>query len=194
MNRLFLLLVSCILIFKIDANGQFLDKIFKLPLKPGFVVLNSGDTLRGNIIFNNDYRNYQILSFKDSITNKRTDFEPQKVKCFSIDSLFFYPKIYKNNWVFMCLLLNDSFKVYLYRYYFANPYVIGTETSYIYEKPDGHYLQVLWNKVFPFKKKAGDFFKDYPELSEKIYNKTYKMEDLFLIAKEYNKWLKGKDK
>ena len=48
--------------------------------------------------------------------------------------------------------------------------------------------------MFPFKKKAGDFFKDYPELSEKIYNKTYKMENLFLIAEEYNKWLKESDK
>jgi hypothetical protein len=182
------------LLFNTHTNGQVLDKLFGAPYKTGLVVLSNGDTLKGKIVFNNDHNNYQILRFKDTIANEKTEYRPQDVKFFSIDSLFFYPKIYKNNWVFMCLLSDDSLKVYLYRYFMATQYVSGTYTSYIYEKPDGQYLQVLWNKVFPFKKKAGDFFSDYPELSEKIYNKRYKMEDLFIIAEEYNKWLKERAK
>jgi len=46
--------------------------------------------------------------------------------------------------------------------------------------------------MLTFKKRVGEFFKDDPELSEKILNKTYGYDDLYVIASEYNAWLKKK--
>jgi len=192
MNRKHFLLIFYFVMLALNAKGQFLDKVFGIKYHKGSVILNNGDTLRGKIMFNNDYSNYNTLIFRDTITNKNTNYKPREVKSFSLDSLIFYRKILNNQWVFECLLLNGDLKVYLYRYYMSTGYTSGTETSYIYEKSNGQYLMISTYITYPFKKRVSEFFSDYPELSEKIYNKTYKFNDLFLIAEEYNIWLKNK--
>lgn len=170
------------------ANGQF----FKASIKNGFIVLANGDTLKGQLYFNGDYDNFWRIVFKDTVTNKKTTYTPQETKCYSVDSVYFYPKFLKKQWVFMGLLFNGDLKVYIYRYYMATGYTSGTETAYLYEKPNGQYLQVVWHRMYPFKKNVSEFFSDYPELSQKILQKEYKMEDIFLIAAEYDNWLKNK--
>ncbi|HEX5171118.1 MAG TPA: hypothetical protein VFW11_18205 [Cyclobacteriaceae bacterium] len=39
-----------------------------------------------------------------------------------------------------------------------------------------------------FKSKAPKYFSDYPELVEKINEKTYKYSDIIAVVKDYNKW------
>ena len=42
-----------------------------------------------------------------------------------------------------------------------------------------------------FKREAYKYFVDYPELAEKIKNKTYKYDNIVKVVKEYNTWKKG---
>lgn len=190
MKKLFILLSIFIVFCHLPVKAQFFNKLMGIHYQNGYVVLKNGDTLRGKILFNNGYENYQFLEFKDSLKNKATTYQPQEVRFFSIDSLDFYPKKWGNRSVFMCLLLNDSLKVFLYRYYMTSGNRSGTETSYFYEKPSREFLQVFWNQSYPFQLKAAEFFGDCPELSEKIRKGKYTIDDLFLVAKEYNKWLR----
>lgn len=192
MKKFLLLSISLCLLLGLNANGQFLKKLLGTVYVKGIVVLNSGDTLKGDINFNDDNTDYQVLVMRDTLNKTKLRYHPQDIRYFSIDSMFFYPKLLKRDSVFMRLLVNDSLKIYKYKYLMATAYYSAIETSYIYEKPDGKYLQVLTSKLFPFKKRVGEFFKDDPELSEKILNKTYKFDDLYVIANEYNAWLKRK--
>ena len=183
--------VLFLFILNIDTYGQSaLEKFFGIEYHKGFVTLPNGDIIKGNIVFNNDYTDFSSVYIKDTISNEGTRYKPNDVLHFSIDSLYFYPKILRKKTVFMCLLLDDQLKVYLHKYLIATQYYTGTGTMYFLEKPNGQSVQILYNKVFNFKKHAGNFFKDYPQLSEKIKNKTYKVDDIFEVAHEYNEWLK----
>lgn len=166
-----------------------LDKFFGTEYYKGFAILANGDTIVGEIALSKDQTNYGVLIFRDSVSKKKTNYLPQNVLQYTVDSIVFYRKIFRKSWVFMSLIMDGSLKVYVYKYYAATAYTSGTEVSFILEKPDGTYLQVLTAIAFPFKKKVGEFFIDCPELAAKINNKTYKSEDLFIIADEYNKWL-----
>jgi hypothetical protein len=192
MKKHLILSISLCLLLGLNVNGQFLKKLLGTMYVRGIVVLNSGDTLKGDINFSDAYGDYQVLVMRDTLNKNKLRYHPQDIRYFSIDSMLFYPKLLKRDSVFMQLLVNDSLKIYKYRYLVATAYYSATETSFIYEKPDGKLLQVLSSKLFPFKKRVGEFFKDDPELSEKILNKTYKFDDLYVIANEYNTWLKRK--
>lgn len=48
------------------------------------------------------------------------------------------------------------------------------------------------NKNVIFRKNAAEYFKDYPELSQKIKNKDYKYDDLLEVVQLYDEWKSGK--
>lgn len=192
MNKSFILFISLCLLLSLNVKGQFLKNLLATKYVKGYAVLNNGDTLKGEIAFNDDYADYQYLRLRDTVSKEKTSLHPQDVRFISIDTMHFYPKKLKRDSVFMHLLKNDSLKIYRYQYMMTIGNSNITETSFIYEKPDGTNLQVTSKMMFPFKKRVGEFFSDCPELSEKILNKTYKFDDLYLIADEYNTWLRRK--
>lgn len=195
MSKSLFISTSLFLLLSLNVKGQLAEKVnkfFGYEYHKATVVLNSGDTLKGEILFNNSYENYKWLVYRDTLNKQKTDYKTEDVRIFVVDTMVFYPKKLKKKMVFMCLLFNDSLKIYLHRYLSATQYYSGTESMFIYEKPDGQTLEILTSRLFPFKKRVGEFFIDDPELSEKILNKTYKFDDLYIIAKEYNTWLRQK--
>lgn len=48
------------------------------------------------------------------------------------------------------------------------------------------------NKNAIFRKVAADYFKDYPELSQKIKKREYKYQDIIDVVVEYDNWKSGK--
>jgi hypothetical protein len=189
---LFVLFATTLSLIARSQAHDKLDKFFGTEYHKGYAILANGDTIVGEIALSKDYSNYGVLIFRDSISKKKTNYLPQNVILYSVDSIVFYRKIFRNSWVFMSLIRDGSLKIYVYKYFAATAYTSGTELSFILEKPGGSYLQVLTFRTFPFKKKVGDFFIDCPELAAKIYAKTYKFGDLFLIADEYDRWLQHK--
>lgn len=134
---------------------------------------------------------YKVIDYVDTLTEQKKSYRPTEVQCFSFDSLVFYSKKLNKKNVYMCLMVDGHLKLYLHKILVATGYYSTTGISYVFEKPDGQMLQVFNNKLTGFNKKTGNFFSDYPELSEKIRNKTYKFSDVFIITYEYNKWLKS---
>jgi|GEM_PF-2092422 len=190
MRKHHLMLILFILLVNMNAEGQKLDKFLNVHYKAGFVVLNSGDTLRGGFEFNDCEQNYQLLVYIDPVSEEKTAYEPQEVEYFMLDSLVFMPKELKDGWVFVRLLLYDHLKVYLYKRFYTSNIGSGVENQIMYEKPDGKYLLVSFDNFFPFKTRVGDFFSDDPELRVKINNDTYTKKDVFKIALDYNEWLR----
>lgn len=190
MRKHHFILILFILFVCLNTQGQKLDKLLNVQYKAGFVVLNSGDTLRGGFEFNDCEQNYHLLVYIDPISTKKQAYEPQEVEYFMLDSLVFMPKELKDGWVFVRLLIYDRLKVYLYKRFYTSNTGSGVENQIMYEKPDGKYLLVSFDNFFPFKTRVGDFFSDDPELREKINNDTYTKKDVFKIAMDYNEWLR----
>ncbi|MHB9140537.1 MAG: hypothetical protein ACYC25_01515 [Paludibacter sp.] len=190
MRKLQLMLLSFFMLINMNVQGQLFDELLNVKYKPGFAILNNGDTLRGAFEFNDCKQNYQMLVFVDPVTLTKSAYEPKEVKYFVLDSLTFQPKELKEGLVFVRLLLYDSLKVYLHKRFFTSSVSSGVENQIMYEKPNGKYLLVSFDNFFPFKTQVGNFFSDDPELSEKIENNTYTKKDIFKIALDYNKWLR----
>jgi len=187
-----IVIISCFLTLNISAQKQTLsDKLMGRTYHDGLIVLNSGDTLKGKIVMSNDHSDYKLVEFVDTLTKEKKFYKPIDVQYFLVENLVFYSKKLNKKDVYMCLLVNDHLKLYLHKVLVATGYYSTTGITYVFEKPDGQMLQVFNNKLTGFSKKTGAFFSDYPELSEKIKNKTYKFNDVFIITKEYNTWLKS---
>jgi len=194
MRRHHLILILLILLVNQNTQGQKLDKLLNVQYKAGFVVLDSGDTLRGGFEFNDCEQNYRLLVYIDPLSAVKQAYEPQEVEFFMLDSLVFMPKELKDGWVFVRLLIYDQLKVYLYKRFFTSNTGSGVENQIMYEKSDGKYLLVSFDNFFPFKSRVGDFFRDDHELYQKIDNNTYSKKDVFKIASDYNDWLRQTNK
>lgn len=48
------------------------------------------------------------------------------------------------------------------------------------------------NKNNVFRKNAAKYFEDYPTLSQKIKDRTFKHDDIIQVVEEYNQWKSGK--
>jgi len=192
MKKLFLFLFAFILFFCSNSNGQVLEKLLNIQIRPGFAILNNGDTLVGSFEFNDSKDNYKLLVYKDPVTYKNSAYLPQEVEFFSIDSLYFRPLELKDEWVFMRILFEDKIKLYLHKYFYTTYSYSGFYNQFYLKKQNGENLMVTIDNFYPFKKKVGDFFSDCPEIYKKINNNTYKSNDLLKIVLEYNEWLKHK--
>lgn len=188
------ILLSFIMLINLNTQGQKLDKLLNVKYKAGFAILNNRDTLTGGFEFNDCEQNYRMLVYIDPISSKKTAYEPQEVKYFMLDSLTFLPKELKNGWVFVRLLIYDSLKVYLHNRYFTSNTGSGVEKQIMYEKPNGEYILVSFDKFYPFKTRVGDFFSDDQTLCEKIEKGIYTSKEMFKISYEYNDWLRTNKK
>jgi len=186
------ILLSIILLISQNNKAQGLDKLLNVQYKPGFAILNTGDTLTGAFEFNDCEQNYRILVFIDPRNSKKAAYEPQQVKYFMLDSLTYMPKELKDGWGFVRLLLYDNLKVYLHKKFITSNIANGIENQIILEKPNGKFILVTLDRFYPFKTKVGDFFSDDPDLYEKINKGIYKndIKDIFKISNEYNNWLR----
>jgi len=190
MKRLYILFIS-IVICTATSHSQLLDILRNIKIRPGFVILNTGDTLLGSFEFNDCKENYRLVIYRDPVTYNSQAFEPQEVKLLSISENYYRPIEYKHEWVLMRVIFEDKLKFFHHKRFFTTFSNTGYSNEYYIIKPDGETLMVSTDVFYPFKTKAGYFFKDCPSVYEKIKNNTYSVKELPEIITEYNEWLKA---
>ena len=95
MNKSLFISISLFLLLSLNVKGQLAEKVnkfFGYEYQKATVVLNSGDTLKGEILFNNSYENYKWLVFRDTLNKQKTDYKTEDVRMFAVDTMVFYPK------------------------------------------------------------------------------------------------------
>lgn len=166
--------------------------------KPGYIVTNNYDTLRGYVKYAETFP-FQIfydVRFKDSVYGKPRKYSPEQIQGFkSIDYDFFAmqePEF--NEFYFMQRMVDGYAKLYVH---FENAFISSipfssisfgsnsTESYYII-RPNEEKLTMIYQTGF--KRFATDYFKDNPELVKKIQaGKNYRYRDLKRIVEEYNR-------
>ncbi len=186
------LFVLFLLITSVSAKAQILEKLLNIQIRPGFAILTNGDTLLGAFEFNDAKDNYRLLVYKDPVTHKNFAYLPQDVQVFSVDSFYFRPIEFENEWIFMRILFEDKVKLYLHKKYYTTFSHTGFYNQFYIIKPDGKSLMINTDVFYPFKTRAGNFFKDCETVYRKITNNTYTVRNLPEIIDEYNNWLISK--
>lgn len=186
---------SCyLLLFFLLSNlytySQALDKFLNVKYKNGFAILCKGDTLEGKFEFNDCEQNYKLLVYLNPDGKGKKAYEPQEVKYFALEDVFYLPKQLDEGWEFVQLISNDNLAVYLRKRFITTNTGAGTVNQIMYQKSNGKYLLVSFDPFFLFKPRLTEFFSDDQELCKKINNDTYTKKDVLKIALEYNNWLK----
>ncbi len=181
-----------IIFFSFSAQSQILEKLLNIQIRPGFAILSSGDTLLGAFEFNDTKDNYRLLVYKDPVTHRNNAYLPQDVVIFSVDSFYFRPVEFENEWVFMRILFEDKVKLYLHKKFYTTFSHSGYYNQFYLIRPDGKRLMINTDNFFPFKSRAGNFFKECETVYRKIINNTYTVRNLPEIIVEYNNWLISK--
>lgn len=193
-NSLFLMLIFLVLpSLTIGQTIGFFEK--------AEVHYKSGKIVQGYVKF--PFENTTIKKIKFRATkNSKTE----KILCDSLYKLIFtfknstleLERIIAYNNPFKKTKISDPFWIAVisrgYTTLYSVRIVDGAAFTYYYcQRPDEKAASLVsitasLNSNATFKRNASFYFKDYPELSKKISNKTYTYEDLEKVVSLYNKW------
>jgi hypothetical protein len=139
--------------------------------------------------------NYESESIKTLIIYFQNDtLEYERLKTYN----FTKKKIYPASWL---IVLERGYATLYYAYTPGGIGASGQFTSsdryWLCYRPKEEAASIVsyvggMNGNAYFKAKAPEYFGDFPELAEKIKNKTYTYKDIFEVVKKYNQWKKKK--
>jgi hypothetical protein len=177
-----------LLFFTTESFGQ-------VKFKPGFVVLNNNDTLRGLLYYDmvGPYETPKDLKFKSDVKAKKSSLSPKEVRGFMLDGDWHVSNTYNGSLgkrtVFMRVILEGAI-VSLYTFDVSHD-PAGKSEIKLLEKKNGEQLLVGMNgPELGLKKKLLDFFAEAPEVCERINNDIYGRYDLDKMAAQYNEAVK----
>jgi hypothetical protein len=177
------LLFLLVLGISVSAKAEFL-------WKAGFVVLNSGDTLRGEIKVNakKELPMFSKISFKMGETTKM--YKPEQITSYGYDDKRFLSRKLEGEMTFLKVLSYGRVIFYELQYEMQRGADLIVDSEYYMEKNDGSGAAPTKVKSNKFKKMVADVMADHTELVEKVQSedKKYEYNDMVRIVEEYNNW------
>jgi len=181
------------------------DLIAQTDFRPGYVITNENDTLKGMIDYRGDSRNSQICVYKENETSASKEYLPGKIKGYRfLESKYYVSKnilvegVKKD--LFLEFLVNGIANLYYYREFNDNPH-------YFIEKRDGQLFELkntegLIEKNFVhYSHEKKEYigllkyaFADCPQLFETIDNTTLDTKSLVNITKKYHNYVCNDEK
>jgi hypothetical protein len=167
--------------------------------RPGFVITNENDTLRGLIDYRGDIRNSQSCDFKDNETSVVKEFKPFDIKGYRfIDSKFYVSKTVMSNGqevkLFIEYLVNGIAGLY---YYFDSG-----KSHYFIEKADGRMFELTNDEVLhsengqQYLRESKSYigylryaFADCPQIYSSIDQTQLETKSLIKITKKYHDYV-----
>ncbi len=171
-----------LLLVSVTAFAQFPE--------PGYIVTNTGDTLRGTIKYGTPAQRTVKIVFTDAKTKESTKYEPFQIKEYYVEKekSTYESEIYQQS-------LEDEFGYGVFMKRLNN----GMVAVYEYWNTDGErgFIQTFIKRgkeklvsvnYMDFTAQMTEYFDDFPQLSAKIERGAFKKKQLVKIAEEYNKW------
>jgi hypothetical protein len=198
MNLLFKVTLIFVLIFSlIDLNGQTV-------FRPGYVITNNNDTLRGLIDYKNETKNATTCVFKESETSLAKEFKPFGIKGYGFTDNKYY--VSKN-------VKSDGKEIPLFLEYLVNGandlfyYAVGSDLHYFIEKRNGQMFELINAQDSVYvdgklymrenKRYVGILkyaFADCQKILPEIDKATMEQKYLISLVKRYNECIGGDEK
>jgi hypothetical protein len=161
----------------------------ELVWKTGYIILNSGDSVRGDIKVNTkkELSLFQKISLKqgDAIKN----YKPGQVKEYGFESTRFLAKKVDGEMQFLKVLSAGRINLYEFQFEMQHGSDIVVEKEYYIEKNDGT-GELQKAKSGKFKKTVAELMADNATLVARVQsdNKKYEIADMQSVVDEYNEW------
>lgn len=184
MKKLFTLLLLL-------SSGLFISARAEYVWKSGYVVLVTGDTVKGEVRYNTkkEIDLYSKVQIKLSETEKKS-YNPAKVKSYSYEDVTFVTRKIGGELAFVKVLTSGRINVFEFQYEIQRGSEINVEKEYFIENTTKAADEPQKLKFAKFKKTAIELMADHTELIERIQeeDKKYELSDCIALVEEYNEW------
>jgi hypothetical protein len=162
----------------------------ELVFKSGYVILTSGDSVKGEIKVNakKEISHFQKVTMKISETSTKT-YKPEQVKEYGFDGNRFLARKMDGEMAFMKVISAGRINLFEWQYEIQRGSDIVVEKEYFIEKNDGS-GKMEKAKTGKFKKIVAEYMADHTELVARVEgdSKKYEIGDMQNIVDEYNTW------
>jgi hypothetical protein len=182
MKKLFSLLVlfSAATITSVHAETVY---------KSGYVVLISGDSVKGDIRVNTkkELSLFQKVALKQGEATKT--YKPEQVKEYGFESTHFVAKKIDGEMQFVKVLSFGRVNLYEWQYELQRGNDVIVESEYFIEKNDG-VSELQKAKSGKFKKTVAELMSDNSDLVTRVQSedKKYEIAEMQQVCDEYNSW------
>ena len=174
-------LLACVSFFS-SAQAQML-------WKKGYVLLNSGDTVKGEIRINpkKEFDCYSKVTVKKSEEEKKT-FNPVKAKEYCFEETRFVSRLVEGEGSFVKCISIGAVNLYEHQYEWQSGNEIIYKSEFFIEKAQSK--EIVRVRPGKFKKIVEEYMGDNAELLQEVKDKKYDFEQLSEVVQTYNSWAK----
>ena len=171
--------------------GAFSTAKADLVWKAGYVILNNGDTVKGDIKYNTK----KELPLFTKVSLKMADgvqknYKPDQVKEFSYEGVRFLTRTLDKELVFLKLVSEGNINLFEWQYEVYHGEETRIEKDFYVEKTGSDAKEPKKLKGNHFKKTVSELMSDNTELVTRVENedKKYEIADMQSVIEEYNTW------
>lgn len=171
--------------------GTFTAAKAELVWKAGYVILNSGDTLKGEIKYNTK----KELSLFTKVTlknaeNVQKNYKPEDVKEFAYEDVHFLSRIMDKEPVFLKLVSAGQINLFEWQFEVYHGDQTEVEKDFYIEKIGSEAKEPEKLKGSKFKKTVSELMSDNMDLVSRVENddKKYEIAEMQSVIEEYNDW------
>lgn len=171
--------------------GSFTAAKAELVWKQGYVLLNSGDTLKGEIKYNTK----KELPLFSKVTLKNAEgvqknYKPEDVKEFAYEGVRFLSRTMDKEPVFLKLVAEGQINLFEWQFEVYHGDETQVEKDFYIEKANGESKEPKKLKGNHFKKTVAEMMADHTDLVARIESedKKYEIKDMQSVIEEYNDW------
>jgi hypothetical protein len=180
-------LLSLLLLF---SAGTFTSLHAELVYKPGYVVLTTGDSVKGDIRINTkkELPNFQKVAVKIGETTKT--YKPEQVKEYAFETTKFVARKVDGEMQFLKVISSGRINLYELQFEVQRGNDLVIDSEYYIEKNDGSNAELQKAKSGKFKKMVAELMSDNTELVSRVQSddKKYEIADMQSVVDEYNTW------
>ena len=177
-------ILSLLLVF---STATFTSLRAELVWKSGYVILVSGDSVKGDIHVNTkkELDLFSKVSLKSATATKT--YHPEQVKEYGFESEHFVAKKIDGDMQFVKVISEGRINLYELQYEEQRGDDVVVESDYYLEKNDGTSSP---EKIKKFKKEVSEMMSDNSDLVTRVQgdDKKYEITDMQSVVDEYNTW------
>lgn len=160
--------------------------------KTGYVILKTGDTLKGEIKTNakKEFDLYSKVFVKISETEKKS-FTPAKIKEFKVDERTFVSKEHEGELVFMKKVSDGALTLLEHQYEWQSGNQVVYKSDYFFQKSEQDIERVKSGK---FRKQVQEYMNDCEKIVKEMEENKYEFEQIIDVVEQYNTWHKTQSK
>jgi hypothetical protein len=158
--------------------------------KSGYVILNSGDTVKGDVKYNTkkELQLFSKVTLKQGETMK--NYKPDQIKEYGYEDVKFLTRTMDKELVFLKLVSAGKINLFEWQFEVYHGDEIQVEKDYYIENTAGSAKEPEKLKGNKFKKTVAEMMADHTELVSRVEadNKKYEFAEMQSVVEEYNEW------